>query len=551
MSLILEAVKPTKKLVSEVATALGKSVSCIYRWKLEYAKKGIVAFAPTRPSGGRGKHRVDEVADAIVDEVIRDVYMATQKVKPSKLMPTIRARCKRAKVKPPHLNTIRNRIEQIGVSEKARAREGKPGRERYTPRPGQFPGADYPNAVWQIDHTPLDICIVDDIYRRNIGRVWITLAIDVYSRCVVGFYLSLDKPNATSVGMALVHAILPKEGWLAAHGITANWPIWGKPVTVHADNDKTFRCDMVTRAAKANGINLEWRAVATPNWGGHIERLLGTLNEEIHTLPGTTFSNPQKRGAYKPHEEAELSFSELESYVTMYLCGAYHTGPHSGIGSWPPIRRYEVGLLGDGVTIAAGLPEPISNPERLRLDFLPCKEITVQKDGVRWDRLTYYDPVIDRWIRSVDPENSKKSRTFLCRRDPRDLSFTWFLDPDRDTYFKIPYRKGEHPSLTLWELREVRAFLKKQGTDQVDEEVIFRTHEELNDLRRSASQASQAARKANQKKAVYAKKAQAEHEQVQGAHDRFSSPAQTEGRPSDSGVGLADDDDVAALPVSR
>jgi hypothetical protein len=36
--------------------------------------------------------------------------------------------------------------------------------------------------VVQIDHTLLDIILVDDLHRLSIGRPWITLAIDVFSR---------------------------------------------------------------------------------------------------------------------------------------------------------------------------------------------------------------------------------------------------------------------------------------------------------------------------------------------------------------------------------
>ena len=49
-------------------------------------------------------------------------------------------------------------------------------------------------------------------------------------------------------------------------------------------------------ACKEYGIDLEWRPVATPHYGAHIERLLGTLNDEIHSAPDTTFSNPRQRG---------------------------------------------------------------------------------------------------------------------------------------------------------------------------------------------------------------------------------------------------------------
>jgi putative transposase len=549
LQLLIEKARPPKQLSKQVAEALGRDISTIYRWRLKFAKKGLAGLAPHHPSGGRGKPRIDALANDIVNEVIQEQYLTTQKPMVSQVMPTIEARCKRAKVAAPHPNTVRNRIAQIGLRERVGAREGKKGKEKFTPRPGQFPGADYPNAVWQVDHTPLDVCIVDDEYRLNIGRVWLTLVIDVYSRCAVGFYLSLDKPNATAVGMALVHAILPKDGWLAAHAISARWPIWGKPVTVHADNDKTFRCEMVTRAAKAHGIRLEWRAVATPHWGGHIERLLGTVNREIHTLPGTTFSNPQERGEYRPHEQAQLTFSELESYLTQYLCGIYHVRKHDGIGR-PPIRRYESGMFGDGTMPGVGLPEPIKHPDRLRLDFLPFKEITVQKDGVTWDVITYYDPVIDRWIRSMDPLNPSKRRKFVCRRDPRDLSSIWFLDPDRDIYFKIPYRKSEHPSLNLWELRAVRASLKERGIEEVDEDIIFQTYDELQAIRSSASQKTQAARKANQKKTVHKQKAKAEQAQVDQTRDRFAPTGSSdESRSAASTVLLADDDDIVPMSV--
>jgi len=42
----------------------------------------------------------------------------------------------------------------------------------------------------------------------------LTLAIDVYSRMVVGFCISLDPPGAISTGLCIAHAVLPKEAWL-------------------------------------------------------------------------------------------------------------------------------------------------------------------------------------------------------------------------------------------------------------------------------------------------------------------------------------------------
>ncbi len=402
--------------------------------------------------------------------------------------------------------------------------------------------------MWQIDHTPVDVCIVDDVYRRNIGRCWITVAIDVFSRCIVGYYLSIDSPNAASVGMCLVHAILPKEGWMAAHGLSGHWPIWGKPLKVHADNDKTFRCEMVTRAAKEHRIDLEWRPVRTPHWGGHIERLLGTFNQEIHTLPGTTFSNPHERGEYKPHKEAALTFAELETYITTYITGQYHCDFHTGIRR-PPIKRYEAGLLGDGVQVGRGLPEPEKDPLRLRVDFLPFILRTVQSYGIQWDGISYYEPILDPWIHSKDPGGSRAKRKFFCRRDPRDVSFIWFLDPDKNTYQKIPYRNTEYPSINLWELLAAKRELTRQGRGEVNEALIFETYEQQKSLVAQASQATQSARKAAQKKKIYTKKLVAEQAQVD--HTASQRPAEISKRSIPSALDEWQDDDVVVGFRSR
>lgn len=516
LQILIERAEPARGIVAAIAKEFGRSPATIYRWRLKYLKNGnIAAVAPHHPSGGRGKPRIDSTTNAILDEALEERYLTSQKLKPQKVMKDIELRCKRADVKSPHINTVRRRIAALDERRKIRTREGKSASKKFTPAPGRYPGADFPNAVWQIDHTPVDICIVDDVHRRNIGRCWITVAIDVFSRCVAGFYLSLNTPNAAAVGMCLVHAMLPKDGWIAAHGIKATWPMWGRPRKVHADNDKTFRCEMISRAAKQYQIDLEWRPVRTPHWGGHIERLMGTFSEEIHTIPGTTFSNPAQRGEYKPHEEALLTFSELETYITQYLCGDYHQRFHTGI-SRPPIKRYESGLLGDGVQIGTGLPAPERDPARLRLDFLPFKECTVQSYGVAMDSITYYDPVLDPWIHAKDPKTGKK-RKFTCRRDPRDISVIWFLDHDKDTYFKVPYRNVEYPSINLWELREVRKQLTKEGHKEVNEALIFETYERLQQLVRNASEATQTARKAIQNKKVNAAKAKAEDAQVKSS----------------------------------
>ena len=47
--------------------------------------------------------------------------------------------------------------------------------------------------VVQIDHTVIDVIVVDEWERQPIGRPYLTLAIDVFSRCVLGLVITTQR----------------------------------------------------------------------------------------------------------------------------------------------------------------------------------------------------------------------------------------------------------------------------------------------------------------------------------------------------------------------
>src|SRR5262249_4630616 len=152
----------------------------------------------------------------------------------------VRQECRESGLKPPSINAVRRRLAARPAGEVVRAREGAAAaRQRFRAVPGSFKTA-WPLDVLQIDHTPVDLILVHEAVRRPVGRPWLTLAMDVHTRLVAGFLISLDPPCATSVALALAHAVLPKEGWLAARGFRLPWPAAGLPRAVHVDNAKEF-----------------------------------------------------------------------------------------------------------------------------------------------------------------------------------------------------------------------------------------------------------------------------------------------------------------------
>lgn len=430
-------------------------------------------------------------------------YLARQKKSIQKVCDEVARLCHLKGMDRPHANTVRNRVKALAPEQVARKREGhKKADQDFKPIEGHFPGADWPLALVQIDHTKLDIILVDDHYRSPIGRPWITLAIDVYSRMVTGFYVSFDPPSALSTGLCLAHAILPKASWLAQHGIKQDWPVWGLPNTLHFDNAKEFRGNMLQKACDEYGINLEWRPVGRPNFGAHIERLLGTFAREIHTLPGTTFSNIQAKGDYKSEQQAALTLSEFETWLAIYITEVYHQKKHSSLQT-SPIAAYQRGILGDEHTPGRGLPAKITDEERLRLDFMPFESRTIQDYGVVIDELHYYHDVLRRWINAPDPKDSKRKRQFTFRRDPRDISQLWFFDPEVNTYYPIPFRDTSHPALSIWELREAKKQAKAHGRTHLNEQVIFDAYERMRTLETEALAKSKAARRSQQRRTLH------------------------------------------------
>jgi putative transposase len=498
---LLGDVRRTRESVSIQAQAAKVHTATVYHWLKLYERTGRVsALLPTRHNGGRGKNRLSEEVEAIINDTLENYYLKQQKPSAQKTCLEVIRLCRQARLKPPHPNTIRQRIAALSEELKMNRRRGaKAAREKFEPAAGAFPGADWPLAYVQIDHTMLDIILVDDLHRLPVGRPWITLAVDVFSRMVTGFYVSFDPPGSMSVGLCLTHSILPKEKWLAKYNISTPWPCWGLMGTLHADNAGEFRGQMLKRACAEYGINLEWRPVAKPNYGAHIERLLGTVLKEIHSLPGTTFSGPKEKGSYNSEKEAAMTLSELEEWLAVFITQVYHQRVHSELRT-SPIKCYEEGLIGTKDRPGIGLPDRVSDEDRLRLDFMPHLERTIQPRGVVVDEIHYFSDVLRRFINAADPDDPRYKRKFIFKRDPRDISVLYFYDPDVKRYYLIPYRDTSRPALSIWELREATRRLKEEGRRDIDENLIFAAYARMRAAEEQAVRETKRARRGGQRR---------------------------------------------------
>lgn len=493
----------TREQVKARAQEVGCGVTSLYRWIGQFEATGNLSGLLRKPRMEVRVERFDPTVEAVIQQVIKNVYLTAAKpsltgthtrlkneiAQLNKTLPEGQVR-----LKTPAISTLRRRISQTtSVRQRMHARHGEQAARALDQVQGHYPGATSPLAVVQIDHTRLDVNIVDSVHRRYLGRPWITLVMDVYSRAVLGFHVSLSAPSAFSVGMALTHAILPKDLWLARHhesvqrvvkGLDADdlpelsWDCWGKPAKIKADNGREFWGKMLDWACTYYNIDQEFRPVLKPNYGGHIERLLGTVLKELHNWPGTTFSNSQERGDYASEKEAVFTLEGMEVWLTAYLLGVYHQRVHSALGM-TPMQKWEEGLLvGSEDAPPTGLPERIQGDaaQRLRMDFLPYIEKTVQPRGVTWKGITYMSAVLTPYIKQKDPENTSQTREFIFRYDPNDISQIYFLDPETNHYFPVRCRLPNFPSMSLWGHQEAQAYARKNRLPFKDNETINRAY---------------------------------------------------------------------------
>lgn len=485
------------------ADQLGVNAATLYRWLKRYKSYGVLgALVPQKRGWKTGKKRVLPEVENQIQEVLNDFYLTSQRPSGSKVVMEVKRRCYERGLESPSHCTIRARMSEI--SEKKRLRKhgfSEKAANKFLPTPGHFPNATYPLSVVQIDHTPADLIVVDDEFREPIGRPWITMAIDVNTRVVVGYYLSLDAPSETSVAMCVAHSILPKEEWLALHNIDADWPVWGVPQVIHVDNGPDFRSNNFRKSCLMHSIELQYRPVKVPRYGGHIERLLGTFLAEIHAIPGSTFSGLSESEGYNSEKNAVFTMSEFEEWFVEQICNMYHSKKHASL-EMSPKKMWDLGIFGTADKPGVGLPPRPQNRLQIMLDFLPSFPRTIQTTGITIEGIRYYSEALRPWIGAIDPETGKKLK-LVFRRDPRTLKIVWMYDPKLEQYFEIPFADQSKPDLSTWELKRVKEQLKLEGTSNVDEHQIFETLTKQRERIEQAKEKSKKARRQAQRQKIH------------------------------------------------
>jgi len=368
-------------LLSEAARDAGVPLRSVQRWLARYRAAGLVGLirAPRSDTGNR------KLPGELV-EVIEG--MALRKPRPSvaAIHRTITALATQRQWTPPSYGSVYGIVRQLSPAMVTLAQDGPVAfRDRYELIYRHR--AACPNAVWQADHTLLDMLVLDA--NGAAGRPWLTIIMDDYSRAVAGYTIFLGAPTALCTALALRQAIWSKPN--------AAWPVCGIPDVLYVDHGSDFTSTHLEQVAADLHFQLVYSSVGRPQGRGKVERLFGTLNTEcLAALPGSL-----RQG--HPTTPPRLSLPELDATLGDYFLGTYNNRPHRETGM-APITAW----LGQGWL--PRMPDSLEDLDLLLV--MVAQSRMVRRDGVHFQGLRYIDPTLAAYV----------GEPVTIRYDPRDIA---------------------------------------------------------------------------------------------------------------------------------
>ncbi len=440
------------------------SLSARKRWLRDFIASGydiraLVPLAEGRP-GGRGGRRLDpaieKVVAALIDEgklrvavgevpaVSLNDLAAAARIRVSTLN---RERGDDEALRPPSRKVIGARLVAARLDHLLKRQRSalESHKEDTQTQVGSRPTRVYERV--EIDHSPIDLIVVDDVDRLPIGRPEATYAADGYSRYPAGLHVSFAPVSAQAVMSCLAQCILPEvpgQDIRTLYGTEHGRQSYGMIETVFLDNERCNVGNSVREACGQLGTHFEQQPLGQPWLKGMIERYIRTHhNDLLHYLPGTTFSNIVRRGDYDPMAMACISYSAFKAIMHVWLYDIYAERKHAGLGKRIPARVLEEGLL-------RYPPVLDHSAEHVRLTLLDTERRNVHHYGIDINGLRYQGPALAPLRARLQYAKDKEVKVNFHRED---LGQIHVLDEFEGRWLTIPanpdfatYARG----LSLW-----------------------------------------------------------------------------------------------------
>lgn len=410
------------------------AVSTVKRWRKRYRLNSVTSLVPRHENKGR-QRLINGVLENILQDVLKELYLNMQRRSVACVVEEFQARVKeynrqvleRDRLPVPAKNTVYRYVDSLDQYEVDAAREGKyAAKKKHRAAIGTLKVSSICER-WEVDHTPVDVMLIDPDTGLTIGRPYLSWILDRYSRMVMAYSLHMAAPNTETVLRLVEKAICPKEKLLLGYPKVVNaWPAKGLPRQMVPDNGAEFLANDLADAFDELGSELLYPKSRGPEKKGGVERSFKTLALEfIHTIPGTTFSNTTQKGDYDSEAEACLTFDDLDQNLMRWIVDIYLRSPHSGLKKRTPDAVWREGEQSTVLAMPVDL-------DALEAILARRRQAVVHHYGVEVGGHVYHsEPLADMRLR-----RNSQNQVQVRYRD--DLGHVWVYDDDRQCFLMVP-----------------------------------------------------------------------------------------------------------------
>ncbi|MEU1824075.1 integrase [Streptomyces abikoensis] len=434
------------------AAELGVGASTIRRWAAALKKSGPAGLVPDRPVRSVVE-RVDPRWVDMAEEVLKAHVKASRPVR-GLILTEIEERLVKeygkGTVSLPASTMGYELLRQLskgtnafegstkGKRSIADAPQGTYGRLRAT-RPGEYV---------VLDTNSLDVFAMEPVTCRWV-RCELTVAMDLYSRCIVGLRLTPVSTKSVDVAGVLYETVRPREaltdggeplpycGVPSAVVVDAEKLVDrdGQPLlptvateTIIFDHGKVYLSNHIQSVCAKLRISLQPARPKTPT-DKPVERWFKTLNQGLlAALPGYKGSDVHSRGE-KVEDEAFFFLDELEAIIREWITLVFHRRHHRGlcVPEVPGLKLSPLEMFEHGVTRAGPLRIPLR--PHLALEFLEEFRVPIHHYGVEIGGLRYNGDGLGGYRNQPSPYRGVDAGKWPVAIDSGDITKAYFQDP--------------------------------------------------------------------------------------------------------------------------
>jgi putative transposase len=453
-------------IIAEVAALhrlIPPSWETVRRWVNKYKNNqgDARSLIPCFSARGRKAHARSDAETDFLNSILADCVAselappitAIHRIVVAKYAQIKAARADTVGWKCPSLDWLYAHFRRVSAYDRARLQQGRAYATRHFAKIGKGVAATFRLEVVEIDHTRANVSVKDESTGADLGRPWITIAIDRFTRMVVGLYIGFEPPSVYSVGQCLRNMILPKSYLKElCPDLMLGWEAYGVPVSVVVDNAMEFRSDYFKRVSACLGFDIHQQPVDKPEFKGIVERFNRSLEDGGMILPNRTFGSVAAKGKRRSVKGASMTLTELRAHLHFWIVAVYCNRTHLGILD-VPARKWEE----DAEAHPLRLPSSVRD-----LDFVLgiTKRPKLTRLGIRAHNLFYNSKELSHLFNRIGSE------TVDVSTDPSDVSRCLVTYVPEQLQIAVPCTdKVYADGLTLHQHNLIRALARKRNED--------------------------------------------------------------------------------------